>query len=243
MITHRDWAGILRQAGRAFAARARQAGWGEFVTLAALFVCAGGILAFAGIVEETLEGDAESFDRFILQALRAPADLADPIGPAWLEAAFVDITALGGYTVLTLFALATLGYLAILRRWRTAALVATSLIGGAVLNMALKGLFARPRPDLVSHLVETSSASLPSGHAMISAITYLTLGALLARVQPRRRLKIYITAISLTLTLLIGFSRVYLGVHWPTDVLAGWSIGAAWAMGFWLLAQVVVREG
>ncbi len=116
-------------------------------------------------------------------------------------------------------------------------LVIVSLVGGTILNTVLKNAFARPRPDLVAHLVDVHSASLPSGHAMISAVAYLTIGALLARVQPTRVLKVYTVSVSVMLVLVVGLSRVYLGVHWPSDVLAGWCLGAAWAMGCWLVAQ------
>lgn len=209
--------------------------------LAALAVCAGGLYAFAEIVDEVLEGGADYFDRAILAALRSADDPADPIGPTWLEAVFRDLTALGGYTIITTIAVLAVGYLAILRRWSTIAVFAASLIGGTILNNILKLVLDRPRPDLVAHLVEVQTLSLPSGHAMLSAIVYLTLGALLAQVQRSWALKIYVVMAGVALTMLVGLSRIYLGVHWPTDVLAGWCIGAAWAMAFWLLAQFLER--
>jgi undecaprenyl-diphosphatase len=105
-----------------------------------------------------------------------------------------------------------------------------------LLNLLLKLGFDRPRPDLVPHLTEAYQTSFPSGHSMSSAATYLTLGAMLARVQPSRRLKIYFLSLAIAVMLLVGFSRVYLGVHWPSDVLAGWAAGAIWALACWLLA-------
>jgi undecaprenyl-diphosphatase len=212
-------------------------GWSEIVLLGALFVVAAGLWGFAAIVDEVLEGDYHEFDETIMLALRSPVDTADPIGPPALEMAMRDITALGGFTVITLIALLAVGYLVILRRWPSVILVIVSLVGGTILNTVLKNAFARPRPDLVAHLVDVHSASLPSGHAMISAVAYLTIGALLARVQPTRVLKVYTVSVSVMLVLVVGLSRVYLGVHWPSDVLAGWCLGAAWAMGCWLVAQ------
>ena len=226
----------------AAAAVRRWIGREEFAVLTALAVCAGGLYAFAEIVDEVLDGEADHFDRAILSALRTAGDPADPIGPQWLEVVFTDLTALGGYTIITTVAVLSVGYLAILRRWSTILIFVASVVGGTILNNVLKLILDRPRPDLVVHLVEVQTLSLPSGHAMLSAIVYLTLGALLAQVQTSWGLKIYVVMAGVVLTMLVGLSRIYLGVHWPTDVLAGWCIGAAWAMAFWLLAQFLARE-
>lgn len=212
-------------------------GWGEFVTLGAILICSGGLYAFAEIADDTFEGETKTFDRQVITMLRTSIDPEDPVGPDWLEVVFRDLTALGGYPIVTTIAVLVVGYLALLRRWGMILLVVISLAGGTILNTVLKDTFDRPRPDLVAHLVEFETASFPSGHAMLSAVAYLTIGALLAQVQPRRRMKIYVFVAAVLLTLLIGFSRVYLGVHWPTDVLAGWCIGAAWAMACWLVSR------
>jgi undecaprenyl-diphosphatase len=198
---------------------------------------------FAKIADEVVAGETHAFDETVLRALRNPADLADPIGPAWLELAMRDITSLGSFTLVLLVTLGTIGYLVIDGKRAAAALVLVAIVGGVVLSEGLKHLFARPRPELVAHLVEVQTASFPSGHAMLSATTFLTLGALLARIQSRRRLKAYVISVAILLTLMIGTSRVYLGVHWPTDVLAGWCAGAAWAMGCWLLAMWLQSRG
>jgi undecaprenyl-diphosphatase len=154
-----------------------------------------------------------------------------------------DLTSLGGFTVLTLVTAGAIGYLLIDGKRAAALFVLVAVVGGVGLSESLKHVFARPRPELVAHLVEVQTASFPSGHAMLSAVTFLTLGALLARVQGRKRLKAYLLSVAITLTLLIGASRVYLGVHWPTDVMAGWCAGAAWAMGCWLVATWLQRRG
>ena len=199
--------------------------------------------AFVKLAGEVLEGDTASLDRTILLALRNPADLSDPIGPAWLEETGRDLTALGGHAVLGIVTLAATGYLVLARKRRAALFVLGAIAGGMLLSAALKIGFERPRPDLVPHGTRVYTASFPSGHAMLSAVTYLTLGALLARVQPRRRVKVFLIALAAALTLTVGASRVYLGVHWPTDVLAGWCGGTAWALFCWTIVLYLQRKG
>lgn len=226
-----------------FATSLRARSLQELAPFAIFALIAAMIAVFAKIADEVVEGETHAFDQAVLRALRNPNDLADPIGPAWLELAMRDITSLGGFTVVILVTLAAIGYLVIDGKRAAALFVMVSIAGGTVLSEGLKHLFARPRPDLVAHLVEVQTASFPSGHAMLSAVIFLTLGALLARIQSRRRLKAYVISVAIVLTLMIGASRVYLGVHWPTDVLAGWCAGAAWAMGCWLLAMWLQSRG
>jgi undecaprenyl-diphosphatase len=215
----------------------------EIGWLIGLLVVAAALLAFTGLAGEVLEGDTRTFDRAILLALRSSADPSDPVGPRWLEEVARDVTSLGGNAILTAFTLAVIGFLVLTEKHAAAVLVAVSVGGGTALSTLLKLGFARPRPDLVSHAVEVYTASFPSGHAMLSAVTYLTLGALLIRVQPRWRVKVYILSLAISTAFLVGVSRVYLGVHWPTDVLAGWCVGAAWALLCWLAALRLQREG
>jgi undecaprenyl-diphosphatase len=199
--------------------------------------------AFIAVVDEVMEGDSHKLDEWIIKSLRTPGDAADPIGPLWVQTMFMDITSLGGTTVVTLITLVVLGYLVMERKRAAALLVLIAVAGGAGLSSLLKLGFERPRPDLVAHLVDVHTLSFPSGHAMVSAVIYLTLGALLAQVQRSIRLKAYILSIAVILTLLIGISRVYLGVHWPTDVAAGWCAGFAWAIGCWVIAAWLQAEG
>ncbi len=184
---------------------------------------------FLKLASEVREGDSFALDRLILQGLRNPANTSLPIGPGWLRGAMVDITALGGVTVLTLITVLTAGYLVASRKAGTAVFLVGAITGGAILSVVLKNVIVRSRPELVVHLVEVNTSSFPSGHAMNSAITYLTLGALLARAEKGRHVRIYLLAVAISLTLIIGASRVYLGVHWPSDVVAGWCVGAIWA--------------
>jgi undecaprenyl-diphosphatase len=209
----------------------------------ALGVTAFGVLAFALIADETFEGETRGFDESILLALREPGDATNPIGPAWVEHALLDLTALGGYVILGMLVIGVAIYLLAAGKRGTALLVVGAVGSGTLLSETLKLGFARPRPDLVAHLAEVQSASFPSGHAMISAITYLTLGVLLTRAHKQRRTKFLIMTYAILLTLMIGLSRIYLGVHWPTDVLAGWALGAAWAALWWLGAWQLQRMG
>lgn len=173
------------------------------------------------------------FDRAILLALRTAGDLGQPIGPDGLRLAMIDFTALGGRTVLTTVVVLALGLLAIRQLWLTAGLVLAATLIGSILSGSAKLLFGRPRPELVDHLVEVRGLSFPSGHATNSAIIYLTLALLITQVVPGRSTRAYIIGGAVLLTGIIGVSRVYLGVHWPSDVLAGWSIGTCWALAWW----------
>lgn len=193
--------------------------------------------AFLKIAGEVLEGDAHAVDLMILQWCRVPGHAAQPIGPQWWQESMRDLTALGSPAVLVLAVGATWGYLMLAGRRSLAWLTTGATGGGLLLAMGLKGLFSRDRPDTLYHATVASGYSFPSGHAMMSAVVFLTLAALLARVVPGTRLRWYIVGVAMLLSGLTGLSRVYLGVHWASDVAAGWAAGAAWAMGWWLIAD------
>ncbi len=207
----------------------------DLLMLAALAVIVVGAWAVIELADEVLEGDAQRYDEWVLAHLRSAEDPSRPIGPAWFEAAWRDVTALGSPTVLTLATLACAGYLLIGRRYRTLVVLAVVVVGGVVLTFAMKALFARPRPEFAAGMKDVVSASFPSGHSMLSAVVYLTLGALFARTTGVLRYKMYFVGLGLVVTLLVGISRIYLGVHFPTDVLAGWSAGLTWALLCWLV--------
>ncbi len=200
------------------------------------------LLGFALVSDMVLEGQTQAFDDRVLQSLRQAADPSLPVGPAWLRGAALDITALGSGWVLGVVVAAIAGFMLLQGLQRTALFVVVASVGGWVLNALLKELFQRPRPEVVPHLREVMSLSFPSGHAMTSAAVYLTLGALLMRVADRRATKIYCMAVAMCLAVLIGVSRVYLGVHYPTDVLAGWLVGLSWALFCWLLERAIERK-
>lgn len=175
------------------------------------------------------------WDRAILLALRTPGDLARPIGPGWLLDFMRDVTALGDRNILTLAVVAAAGLLLARRLWLTALLVVGASVTGSWVTAWTKAHVARSRPDIVPHLVEVHNLSFPSGHATNSAIIYLTLAALASQVTRERAARNYLVTAAVLLVGLIGASRLYLGVHWPSDVLAGWSFGTLWALGWWLL--------
>jgi len=214
---------------------------------AAVLVAALGVLlalfGFIKIAEELGEGELARFDEWLLHLLRVPGHPQSPIGPPWLLEAAQDITALGGRTMLVAVTLFAIGYLALERKYGAMWLVGVATAGGGLLSAGMKQLFGRERPDLVPHLVTVTSPSFPSGHSLLAAILYLTLGALLARFAARRRTKAYLLTVALCATFLIGSSRVYLGVHYPTDVLAGWCAGLVWALSCWLVARYLQARG
>jgi undecaprenyl-diphosphatase len=179
----------------------------------------------------------------ILQAFRQAEDPTQVIGPDWLHGAAIDFTALGGTPVVTLIAMLVVGYCLLRRNWRNGLFVAVAIGLGAVFNSILKALYARARPDVVPHLTEVTSASFPSGHSMMASITYLTLGALLARASESHRERAYFIIVAVLLTVLVGFTRVFLGVHYPSDVLAGWSAGIAWALACSAVALWLQHRG
>ncbi len=208
-----------------------------------LFFLALAVLAFVLLAGEVLEGDTKAFDETILLALRTPDALNDPIGPHWFEEIARDMTAMGGVGVLTLLTFAVAGYLALSRHISTMWFMLIAIGSGTLLSRTAKLFFDRPRPELVPHGSFVYTASFPSGHTMLSAVTYLTLAVMLSRLEKRRLIKVYIMTVAIVLTGLVGASRVYLGVHWPTDVIAGWTAGAGWAVACVLVSQWLQRRG
>ena len=215
----------------------------ELTLLVGMAVSAGLILAFALLAGEVIEGETAAFDRAVLLALRVAGDPETPLGPPWLRNAARDVTALGSITVLSLVTAVALGFLLLQGKRGASLLVLLSVGGGMAISGLLKNQIGRERPDLVPHGDIVFTASFPSGHSLLSAVVFLTLGAMLARFVEGKRQKAYVLVVAMTVTLLVGCSRVYLGVHWPTDVLAGWCVGAGWAALCWLVALWLQRRG
>jgi len=215
----------------------------ELGVLIAILLIIGGIWLFVELADEMIEGETRRFDEALITAMRHGEDLSDPIGPRWLEELGRDMTALGGMGILTLLTLAAVGYLILHHKMRYALFVIAAIGGGLLLSLLMKSGFDRPRPDLVPHGTYIYTSSFPSGHSTMSAVTYLTLGTLMAQVHRRRRVKVYLIIWALLVTILVGTSRVYLGVHWPSDVLGGWTLGVSWALICRLAARGLQRQG
>lgn len=193
-----------------------------------------GTVGFFGLAGLVGRGVQMPFDPAILLALREPANLADPLGGPVIEGYVRDFTALGGAVVLTLLTGLVILYLLLAQKTRTALVVFGAVASGELLKQALKLVVDRPRPEIVPHLMTEASLSFPSGHAMMSTVAYLTFASVLARFEPLRSLRIFFYTSAVLLAAGVGLSQLYMGVHWPSDVLAGWCAGLAWAM-IWLI--------
>lgn len=214
----------------------------ELATLLRLLVMAVTTWGFIALTSAVVRGRTRTFDERILLALRVPGNLATPIGPEWLTEVARDLTALGSTVVLILGLLGVAGFLLLDRRLAAMYFVLAAVTTGWLLSLGLKAVVDRPRPMVVPHLVEVSYSSFPSGHSMMSAVVYGTLGASLSSLVTLRRLKFYFLSVAVFLAGVVGLTRIYLGVHYPTDVLGGWSAGLTWSIFCWLLSRSLIRS-
>lgn len=214
----------------------------DFLMLLAGLSVVVGIWIFFEVSEAVRAGKTRDLDEWVLLVLRDPINPHLPRGPAWLVSAARDITALGSYSILGLTVLVAAGYFGLHRRLNAMGLILLAGISGAFLNNLLKLLFGRPRPE-TAELLFLQTFSFPSGHAMLTAIVYLSLGALVAGMEPKRKARIYTLSVAMFITFLVGASRVYLGAHYPTDVFAGWTAGLIWALLWWIAARALERHG
>jgi undecaprenyl-diphosphatase len=199
------------------------------------------LLGFLVLGSEVREGDTIGFDRAILLAFRTSPD--DPIGPPWFEAAVMNLSALGSAAVTGLVSVIAVLYFAFAGRRRFALLIAGCAIGTEVWMWVFKAFYGRERPSFVRGIDVPTSLSFPSGHSMISAALYLTLAVLISRTTTDGRLRIFVVATGAALALIVGTTRVYLGVHYPTDVVAGWTLGVAWALTCGVIARWLGGKG
>lgn len=204
-----------------------------------LLLIMAGIWAFLTLAEEVGEGETMRFDRWAIRLVRRADNPAAAIGPEWAQEIGRDITALGGIAVLGLVVAITAGFLWQRRERAMVYLLLAASGSGLIVSMLLKALFNRTRPEVVNPLSATFTSSFPSGHSMLSAVVYLTLGTLLAESSSARGLKVYAISMAGFITFIVGLSRVYMGVHYPTDVLAGWAAGTVWALACWLILNTI----
>ena len=203
----------------------------EPTLLGAAFLLLLALWGLAELADEVIEGETRAVDHRILEYVRTQWVVSEESTVAEIAE---NITALGGIPVLALVLASILGYMLLRRDFAHALYVAVVTVGGLLISLGLKSLFDRPRPTLVEPLEPVATASFPSGHSMISAFVYLTLAVLIVADEERRAVKLYVLGIALVFTGLVGLSRIFLGVHFPTDVLAGWMAGLAWAIICWI---------
>ena len=215
----------------------------DFLSLVLLTVAFSALWGFIEIADEVREGQLQRIDSQILHLFRDPSDPGNPIGSRQVEETVRDITALGGFPILILLFVSAVTVLWLERRHRAAVWLSVAGLGAALLSTLFKGLFQRGRPTLIETQLLPESYSFPSGHAMLSAATYFTIAALLVHVVPRKRTRAFILGIAFVLTVAVGVSRIYLGVHYPSDVLAGWAVGVGWAAVCWFAAWRVRARG
>jgi len=222
--------------------------WGfvraELMLVASLAVIAAAVLFFIEIADEMSEGEAHGFDMAVLQMLHPDAaNPSDPIGPKWLDHAAADLTAIGSVSVLAGLSLLVGTFLVIQRKRLEAGIIAVAFAGGLTISQLLKEFFNRERPPEIYRASEILNASFPSGHALLATVVFLTLGAMLAQAAKGEGLRIFVMSAAIGLALIVGVTRIYLGVHWTTDVLAGWSAGAAWGTACWLAGRWLKQRG
>lgn len=193
------------------------------------------LLLFVLLTGQVFGGSTASIDETLMLLMRETNDIHDPLGPGWFEELARDYTALGGIPILMAFTFFVACYLAMERRYRATVFIVATALSGLIVSTLLKEVFDRPRPDLVETGTRVYTSSFPSAHAMMSACMYLAFGALLARYETRRRKKVTVLTIAALIIMAVGLTRVYLGVHWPTDILAGWTAGTIWALLCWLV--------
>jgi undecaprenyl-diphosphatase len=202
------------------------------------------LTAAAVLASEVLEQETSGFDNAILQAMRDSHGA--PVGPPWFQRAILDLSTLGSTALVSCLVVVFCAFLVLSRRRRHALLLAVCGLGTAIAVGVLKAIIGRARPDIIAALDTPGGSSFPSGHTLTASAIYPLLAFLLADLMPERRQKIVTYMVAGMVAFVVGCSRVYLGVHYPTDVIAGWSLGLAWALACGLVVTrfaTVLREG
>jgi undecaprenyl-diphosphatase len=210
--------------------------------LAAWIAAALAFVVFAVLAWSVQRKEPSAFDTHWLAAFRSAGNPAEPLGPIWLEGTLRDFTALGSYGVLVTFGIVALAFLLLTRQHRQGLVFAVAVSSGMLMNHLMKLALSRPRPEVVDHLTMVHTHSFPSGHAMLSMLFYLMLAMALVRGQASTTVQSLAYGFAALLAVIVGISRVYLGVHWPTDVIAGWALGLGWALLFWHLDSWLQRR-
>jgi undecaprenyl-diphosphatase len=194
--------------------------------------------AFVRITRELIEGEVGAMDNAILLAV---AKKRTP----WLTTTALDVTALGSITLVVLFSAFTLMVLLVLRDRLGAIQLVAASAGAGILTLVTKNIIERIRPEEAQRLVVVSGFSYPSGHSLSTSALYLTIAIIAGRYVHHSGAKAAVFLAVSAVLIMVGASRVYLGVHYATDVVSGISLGAAWALllaGFFPLVLVVRPE-
>lgn len=221
-------------------AHSAASGWLKRLRSRKLALCAVVLLLGVGFFQlgsEVMEGETHAWDQRLLHAAQ-DMRAAHP----WLADVMRDLSALGSRVVLTLVTVAAAGYLWLLPARRDALGLALSVSLGTTLIGVLKNSFGRLRPEPDFAHITVPGLSFPSGHAGAAAIVFLSVAVLLADTREQRVERVYVIAVAATVVMLVGISRVVLGVHWGTDVIGGWAMGAGWALMGLLLSRWLGRE-
>jgi undecaprenyl-diphosphatase len=204
----------------------------EGLALLIWFALASALWCFFALGDEMAEGDTSAFDYGLINLLRSSGPGGEAIGPAWFNNSMRDVTALGSVTFLALMTLVVVLALLSHRKRREAVILAGTAIGAQTSIEILKFFYDRPRPAFLPH-IQAITKSFPSGHTTESTAIFLTIATVIASLEARHHAKTLAYGVATFIIVAVGFSRVYLGMHWPTDVLGGWVLGAAWALAAW----------
>ena len=212
----------------------------SFLFLLLIMVLA--LFVFIELGNAVSAGETRVIDKSILYLMRDGSEIHKPIGPERLQYIVRDITALGSSTILTIITLFVVLFLYLKNEKKSIVYVLFATVGGGILVQVLKIFFSRERPEIVTHLASEVTMSFPSGHSAMSTVVYLSLAVLISRIEKKHSTRIFLIAAALIISVIVGISRVYLGVHYPTDVLAGWAIGLFWALLCWFIASALEKK-
>lgn len=200
-------------------------------------ICVMGICIVSLLTGLISSPSTQEFDESVIRQMRSQDDPSRPVGPNWMAESMRDWTALGGYSVLLTITILVSVFLALERQNAHVRVIVATVVSGFLLTLILKAIVSRPRPDIVPHHSYVDSPSFPSGHSMMSAIVYLTLGLMLSELASHRHVKVFLVTAAMLISGTVAFSRIFMGVHYPTDVVAGWWAGTSWALISWLIVR------